>query len=77
MRLDKRSYRTVVFEMNALSSDRTAPAPAIFGPWMNISGSVPATWRYRKPVKDGRWSKIKFLYRKKLFHIYAVFHSPY
>ena len=25
-------------------------APAIFGPWMNISGSVLATWWHRKPV---------------------------
>lgn len=29
-----------------------ALAPAIFGPWMNISGSMLATWWHRKPVAD-------------------------
>lgn len=37
--------------MNVLKSAKAALAPAIFGPWMNISGSVLATWWHRKPVK--------------------------
>jgi len=36
--------------MNVLKSAPAALAPAIFGPWMNISGSVLATWWHRKPV---------------------------
>jgi BASS family bile acid:Na+ symporter len=39
--------------MNVLKSASAALAPAIFGPWMNISGSVLATWWHRKPVKGG------------------------
>jgi BASS family bile acid:Na+ symporter len=62
-RLDESSCRTVAFEvgmqnggmasglaMNVLKSAPAALAPAIFGPWMNISGSVLATWWHRKPV---------------------------
>lgn len=62
-RLDESSCRTVAFEvgmqnggmasglaMNVLKSANAALAPAIFGPWMNISGSVLATWWHRKPV---------------------------
>jgi BASS family bile acid:Na+ symporter len=62
-RLDEISCRTVAFEvgmqnggmasalaMNVLNSANAALAPAIFGPWMNISGSVLATWWHRKPV---------------------------
>jgi BASS family bile acid:Na+ symporter len=65
-RLDENSCRTVAFEvgmqnggmasglaMNVLKSASAALAPAIFGPWMNISGSVLATWWHRKPVKGG------------------------
>jgi len=68
-RLDESSCRTVAFEvgmqnggmasglaMNVLKSAPAALAPAIFGPWMNVSGSVLATWWHRKPVsktKDG------------------------
>jgi BASS family bile acid:Na+ symporter len=64
VRLDERTCRTVAIEvglqnggmasalaMNVLKSAETALAPAIFGPWMNISGSVLATWWHRKPVK--------------------------
>lgn len=64
-RLDESSCRTVAFEvgmqnggmasglaMNVLKSTPAALAPAIFGPWMNVSGSVLATWWHRKPVKQ-------------------------
>jgi BASS family bile acid:Na+ symporter len=64
VRLDERTSRTIAFEvgmqnggmasglaMNVLKSANAALAPAIFGPWMNISGSVLATWWHRKPVK--------------------------
>jgi BASS family bile acid:Na+ symporter len=63
-RLDESSCRTVAFEvgmqnggmasglaMNVLKSAPAALAPAIFGPWMNVSGSVLSTWWHRKPVK--------------------------
>jgi BASS family bile acid:Na+ symporter len=63
-RLDESSCRTVAFEvgmqnggmasglaMNVLKSAPAALAPAIFGPWMNISGSVLATWWHRKSPK--------------------------
>ena len=63
-RLDESSCRTVAFEvgmqnggmasalaMNVLESTPAALAPAIFGPWMNISGSVLSTWGHRKPAK--------------------------
>jgi BASS family bile acid:Na+ symporter len=36
--------------MGILGSAKAAIAPAIFGPWMNVSGSVLATWWHRKPV---------------------------
>jgi BASS family bile acid:Na+ symporter len=62
-RLDESSCRTVAFEvgmqnggmasglaMKVLKSAPAALAPAIFGPWMNVSGSVLATWWHRKPV---------------------------
>jgi len=66
VRLDERTCRTVAIEvglqnggmasalaMNVLKSAETALAPAIFGPWMNISGSVLATWWHGRPVKRG------------------------
>ncbi len=62
-KLDENSCRTVAFEvgmqnggmatglaMDVLKSASAALAPAIFGPWMNISGSVLATWWRRRPV---------------------------
>jgi len=65
VRLDERTCRTVAIEvglqnggmasalaMNVLKSAEAALGPAIFGPWMNISGSVLATWWHRKPVRD-------------------------
>jgi len=66
-RLDESSCRTVAFEvgmqnggmasglaMNVLKSAPAALAPAIFGPWMNVSGSVLSTWWHRKPAKNRR-----------------------
>jgi len=63
--LDEKSSRTVAFEvgmqnggmatglaMNVLKSASAALPPAIFGPWMNISGSVLATWWKRKKVDE-------------------------
>ncbi len=38
--------------MNVLHSSAAALAPAIFGPWMNVSGSILASWWRRKPVKE-------------------------
>ena len=65
-RLDESSCRTVAFEvgmqnggmasgiaMEVLRSSSAALAPAIFGPWMNISGSILANWWRRRPVKVG------------------------
>ncbi len=63
--LDQRSARTIAFEVGmqnsglasgiALEMGRIATmglAPAVFGPWMNISGSSLATWwREKKIVK--------------------------
>jgi BASS family bile acid:Na+ symporter len=37
--------------MNTLHSVNAALAPAIFGPWQNISGSILATWWRRRPVE--------------------------
>lgn len=65
-RLDQRDARTVAFEVgmqnggmasalaiSVLDSAKAALAPAIFGPWMNISGSILATfWRGRQPIQD-------------------------
>lgn len=66
-RLDESSSRTVAFEvgmqnggmasglaMNVLGSAPAALAPAIFGPWMNVSGSVLATWWHRKPIAKAK-----------------------
>jgi len=63
-RLNERACRTVAFEvglqnggmasglaMNVLQSAPAALGPAIFGPWMNISGSVLATWWHRSAGK--------------------------
>jgi len=56
-KLDESSCRTVALEVgmqnggmatalavNVLKDPVIALAPAIFGPWMNISGSALATW---------------------------------
>jgi BASS family bile acid:Na+ symporter len=60
LRQDERTCRTISFEvgmqnggmasglaMSVLSSVKAALAPAIFGPWMNVSGSVLANWWQR------------------------------
>jgi bile acid:Na+ symporter, BASS family len=38
--------------MDVLKSAKAALAPAIFGPWMNISGSVLASWWRRRPARN-------------------------
>jgi len=63
VRLDERTARTVAFEvgmqnggmatglaMSVLRSANAALAPAIFGSWMNVSGSVLATWWHARPA---------------------------
>jgi BASS family bile acid:Na+ symporter len=65
LRLDEISCRTVAVEvgmqnggmasglaMGVLRSADAALAPAIFGPWMNISGSVLASFWKRRPPKQ-------------------------
>ncbi|HPM81066.1 MAG TPA: bile acid:sodium symporter family protein [Candidatus Anammoximicrobium sp.] len=65
LRLSETACRTVAIEVglqnggmasglaiNVLQSPSAALAPAIFGPWMNVSGSVLATWWHRRPVQD-------------------------
>jgi len=64
IRLDQITARTIAIEvgmqnagmgssvaMTVLNSANAALAPAIFGPWQNVSGSILATWWHRKPVK--------------------------
>ena len=64
-RLNIRTARTVAIEVglqnggmasglaiNVLKSASAALAPAIFGPWMNMSGSILATWWHNNPPKD-------------------------
>ena len=61
VRLNERDCRTVAFEvgmqnggmatglaMTVLNSAKAALPPAIFGPWMNVSGSTLATYWHRK-----------------------------
>lgn len=64
--LDRVTSRTIAIEvgmqnagmasglaMGVLKSADAALAPAIFGPWMNISGSLIASWWGKRPVKSG------------------------
>lgn len=64
-RLGETACRTVAIEvglqnggmasglaMDTLKSASAALAPAIFGPWMNISGSMLASWWSRKPAVE-------------------------
>ena len=64
-KIDEKSCRTIAFEvgmqnggmasglaMTVLNSANAALAPAIFGPWMNISGSVLANYWQKKKAKD-------------------------
>jgi len=66
LRLNEIDSRTVAVEvgmqnggmatgiaMEVLKSTKAALAPAIFGPWMNISGSVLASWWRRRLPKPG------------------------
>jgi BASS family bile acid:Na+ symporter len=69
-RLDEGACRAVAMEVgmqnggmasgiaiDVLKSTSAALAPAIFGPWMNVSGSLLAGWWRRRPVRktpDGR-----------------------
>ncbi len=63
--LNKKDCRTIAIEVGlqnggmasglALQMGKVATvglAPAVFGPWMNISGSALANWWRRNPVKD-------------------------
>ena len=63
VRLEESACRTVAFEVgmqnggmasalaiSTLHSVQAALAPAIFGPWQNISGSILATYWHRKPA---------------------------
>jgi BASS family bile acid:Na+ symporter len=45
--------------MNTLHSAKAALAAAIFGPWMNVSGSILASWWRRRPVPRGAESEIR------------------
>lgn len=64
-RLDESSCRTVALEVglqngsmatalaiDTLKSPLAALGPAIFGPWMNIPGSVLASWWAARPPKN-------------------------
>ena len=66
LRLNEIDSRTVAVEvgmqnggmatgiaMDVLKSAKAALAPAIFGPWMNISGSILASWWRRRLPKTG------------------------
>jgi BASS family bile acid:Na+ symporter len=70
VRLEESACRTVAFEvgmqnggmasalaMSTFNSVQAALAPAIFGPWQNISGSILATWWHRKPAEADRHVK--------------------
>jgi len=63
VRLDERTCRTISFEvgmqnggmatglaMTVLNSTKSALAPAIFGPWQNVSGSILANYWQRKKI---------------------------
>ncbi len=65
--MDETSRRTIAIEVglqntgmgtglavNVLKNTGAAIAPAIFGTWMNISGSMLASWWRRKPVTPTR-----------------------
>jgi bile acid:Na+ symporter, BASS family len=67
IRLDQTTCRTIAIEvgmqnggmasglaMGVLKSADAALAPAIFGPWMNISGSILASWWRKRPVTPVR-----------------------
>lgn len=70
VRLDEKTARTVSIEvglqnggmasalaMNVLKSAEAALASAVYGPLMNVTGSVLASWWHERPVKDGKPAK--------------------
>ncbi|HEY6226137.1 MAG TPA: bile acid:sodium symporter family protein [Verrucomicrobiae bacterium] len=70
VRLDKTTSRTIAIEvgmqnagmasglaMGVLQSAEAALAPALFGPWMNISGAILAAFWRRNPVTTDSTSK--------------------
>jgi BASS family bile acid:Na+ symporter len=69
--LDETTCRTVAIEVglqnggmasglavNILKSPEAGLAAAIFGPWMNISGSLLASWWRRRPVGQGAMGEL-------------------
>ena len=65
-KLDESACRAVAMEVgmpnggmasgiaiDVLKSTSAALAPAIFGPWMNVSGSLLAGWWRRRPIQSG------------------------
>ncbi|MCE5249517.1 bile acid:sodium symporter family protein, partial [bacterium] len=65
VRLDEKTSRTVSIEvglqnggmasalaMNVLKSAEAALASAVYGPLMNVTGSILASWWHERPVKD-------------------------
>jgi BASS family bile acid:Na+ symporter len=72
LRMDEKSCRTIAIEVGmqngglasgiALQMGKVATvglAPAIFGPWMNISGSALANWWRRSAGHDGPGSSVE------------------
>jgi BASS family bile acid:Na+ symporter len=66
VRLDKTTCRTIAIEtgmqnagmasslaMTVLKSADAALAPVIFGSWMNVSGSIMASWWRKRPIAPG------------------------
>ena len=73
VRLDESACRTIAVEvgmqnggmatglaMTVLRSADAALAPAIFGTWMNISGSVLASWWRRRPVRPKEATDVSY-----------------
>jgi BASS family bile acid:Na+ symporter len=73
VRLDESTCRTIAVEvgmqnggmatglaMTVLKSADAALAPAIFGTWMNISGSVLASWWRRRPVRPKEATDVSY-----------------
>jgi bile acid:Na+ symporter, BASS family len=67
LRQDEMTARTIAIEVglqnggmasglaiSVLKSSDAALAPAIFGPWMNTSGSILASWWHSRPVQGRR-----------------------
>lgn len=67
LRMDEKTARTVSIEvglqnggmasalaMNVLKSAEAALASAVYGPLMNVTGSMLASWWHERPVKEGK-----------------------